>query len=475
MKRDSLFDFAIFGPKIALFADNQLYTYADLRYASDHIAAAIGRRCLIFILCSNSPGIVAAYAGCINRGIVPVLLDANLDPALLKRLSEKYAPAYYIAPTELVMDREDEFDDCSVLMEQWNVLLLKRNIKHEYPLSDELALLLNTSGSTGSPKLVRLSYENIKSNTQSIINFLEITRDERAITTLPFSYSYGLSIINTHLYSGAGIVLTDLSPFEDEFWRLFNIKECTNFSGVPYTYERLEKTGFFKRNLPTLKTMTQAGGRIPDLTHQHFAEYAKVKRKRFIVMYGASEATARMAYLPSEDALEKIGSMGIAIPGGRFQIVTSDGAVIEKPDEVGELIYEGKNVAMGYATKGEDLILPDLYHGILSTGDMARMDKDGYFYIEGRMTRFLKVHEKRINLDEVEELIKNELSIYEIACTGSDDNMKLFTTDETYAKQIFSYLADRMGISTDAFEVCVIPRIPKNNAGKIQYKELNGK
>ena len=249
---------------------------------------------------------------------------------------------------------------------------------------EELGLLLTTSGSTGSPKLVRQSYTNIQENAKSIAEYLKIDETERPITTLPMNYTYGLSIINSHILKGAAILVTQHTLMEREFWKFFRESEATSFGGVPYTYEILKKLRFFNMELPSLRYMTQAGGKLSPQLHKEFAEYAESHQKQFIVMYGQCEATARMAYLPAEKALEKYGSMGIAIPGGRLELIDVNGKFIEKPDEVGELVYYGPNVTLGYAQEAGDLKKADERNGRLETGDMAKRDNDGFYYIVGR-------------------------------------------------------------------------------------------
>ncbi len=193
------------------------------------------------------------------------------------------------------------------------------------------------------------------------------------------SYVYGLSVINTHIFSGASIVVTDKTLFQKEFWQLMKDFEVTNFNGVPYTFEMLMRLRFLRMKLPALKIITQAGGKLDPELHLKFAEYAAQNDKKFFVMYGAAEATARMGYLPAEKSLDKIGSMGIAIPGGRFELAD------------GELIYYGDNVSLGYAECGEDLSKDDERHGKLITGDLAKVDDEGFYTIIGRKKRFLKM------------------------------------------------------------------------------------
>lgn len=246
------------------------------------------------------------------------------------------------------------------------------------------------------------------------------------------------------------------------------------FGGVPFTYEMLKRLRFFLMELPSLRYMTQAGGKLSPELHREFAEYAKNTGKKFIVMYGQTEATARMAYLPSERSLEKYGSMGIAIPHGRLWLKDVDGNQIKDADIVGELVYEGENVTLGYAECLADLAKEDERHGVLQTGDMAKMDADGYFYIVGRKKRFLKIYGNRVNLDEVERMIKHEFEQIECACAGVDDHLYVFvTTDqEEIHTQIRQFLAGKTGLNAKAYAVKYVMEIPKNDAGKTLYRKL---
>ena len=311
----------------------------------------------------------------------------------------------------------------------------------------------------------------IISNTKSIVEYLGIDENERAITTLPMNYTYGLSIINTHLYSGARILVTNKRMMYKEFWDFFKAHEATSFGGVPYTYETLDRLRFYRMKLPSLKTMTQAGGKITPELHKKFAEFAKESNRNFVVMYGQCEATARMGYLPPDKAIEKMGSMGIPIPGGIFRLIDEVGNEITEPRTPGELIYEGDNVTLGYAECIEDLSKPDERYGILSTGDIAEFDDDGYFYIVGRKKRFLKIQGNRINLDEMDRLIKGRFEI-EVACGGVDDRMYIFLTDKNLVKEVRKYAADKTGLNISVFEAKIIDDIPKNDAGKVKYKDL---
>ena len=463
-----IWDFEINSEGIALISESdRSLTYSELNKECDNLARNIGGRYLVFCLCKNSVGSVLGYVSFLNHGIGTVMLSASLERELLDNLLEAYKPSFIWLPS----DQTESFEDFEATYEAYGYSLLKTGYSMQYPLNDDLALLLTTSGSTGSPKSVRQSYDNILVNTKSIIEYLKLDETERPITTLPMNYTYGLSIINTHLYVGATILLTDKTLMQKEFWHFFKEQKATSFGGVPYTYEMLDKLRFYRMDLPSLRTMTQAGGKLTPELHEKFAKYAADKGINFVVMYGQCEATARMGYLPAEMAVEKKGSMGIAIPGGKFKLIDVSGEEIKEPFVTGELVYEGANVTMGYAECGEDLIKGDERNGVLVTGDMAQFDEDGYYYITGRKKRFLKIYGNRVNLDEVDRLIKGKFEI-EAACAGVDDHMYIFLTDESMADSVKVYVASVTKLNPAAFKTVIIDSIPMNDSGKVQYKEL---
>lgn len=442
-------------------------TYGQLNTNAIALAEAVGKRCLVFSLCRNEIGSVIGYTAFVNNGIVSVQLSAHLDDALLNNLLQTYQPAYLWVR----LDQKERFSGMEPVYSAFDYELLKTGYEKNYPLFDELGLLITTSGSTGSPKFVRQSYVNLLDNATSIAEYLKLDADERPITTLPMNYVYGLSVINSHFLVGATVLLTDKGLMQKGFWNFFKEAGATSFSGVPYTYEMLDKLRFYRMKLPSLRTMTQAGGKITPELHEKFAAYAAEQGKKFVVMYGAAEATSRMGYLPSERAVEKKGSMGIPIPGGKFILVDADGKEITEPRVTGELVYEGKNVTLGYAENGEDLILGDERQGRLETGDMAQFDEDGYYYVIGRKKRFLKIYGNRVNLDEVDRMIKGEFEI-EVASSGVDDHLYIFVTEEKYAEPVREFIVNKTKLNMAAFKVIVIDEIPKNDSRKTLYKEL---
>lgn len=462
-----------FDKVVAISEENKIYYYSDLINIVNKVSKIIESRSLVFILCSNTFGSLSAYVSSIENKIVPLLINNQLDKKLFEILISTYEPNY------LWLDKKNinkiPFSECSVtkILEVENYILFKTNYE-KVELYNELGLLLTTSGSTGSPKLVRQSYTNIKDNAEAIVKYLELDSDERPITSLPMSYTYGLSIINSHLLVGSTIIMTTKSYMQKEFWDFFRKEEATSLAGVPYHYEMLKRLKFFNMNLPSLQYMTQAGGKLSPELHKEFAEYSMNNNKRFYVMYGATEATARMSYLPYEQGLSKYGSIGVAIPGGRFYLLDSYGDKILEAGEIGELVYEGRNVTLGYALEKIDLEKGDERNGRLITGDMARFDRDGYYYIVGRKKRFVKLFGNRVSLDEVENLIKNGFENIDCACTGVDDKMYIYitSTNEELIHQVRKFISGKINIHFSAFSVIGISEIPKNDSGKTLYKNL---
>ena len=385
----------------------KLWSFAQLRDDVARIQAALprlGRKSLGLLLASNQYECLAAYLAALNSDAALILLDANLNSELQRDFLAAYRPDWVFAGTPGWRGegyRESGFGE-------W--CLFERERPDDIEIHPDLALLLNTSGSTGSPKLVRLPLRSLEANAASIAQYLQLTPGERPITSLPMPYSYGLSIINSHLHAGAAIVFSEDTVVRREFWDAVDRYGCTSFAGVPYTYQLLLQTGLLKKKGSSLKTLTQAGGKLDERHVLQMHELALARGWKFFVMYGQTEATARISYVPFEQLGRKVGSIGVAVPGGMLKV----------DPQTGELIYMGPNVMMGYAECREDLAKGDELQGILRTGDLAREDADGYFYITGRLKRFLKLFGKRFNLDEVESVLSRRLNLA-VACFGRDD------------------------------------------------------
>jgi len=464
-----MFDLLRYKENTAVITDKgEQLTYGELHTESEEFAAAVKDKGLLICLCENRLGSLVGYVGCLENHIPIVLLDGGKDAASIKNLIEIYQPEYLWLLEDRVGDYEGE-----QVYTYGNYLLLRMHYAKEVEkpeINPELALCLTTSGSTGSPKFVRLSLSNVKANAEQIAEYLEIDEHERPVTVLPSYYSYGVSVINSHLIKGATLLMTEGTVAQREFWNFMKEQKATSISGVPYTYEMLRMLRFFRMDLPYLKTMTQAGGKLNKDIAKQYIEFAQENGKRFFVMYGQTEATARMSYLPLEHALDKYASIGIAIPRGKFSLMDVNGNAITEADVDGELIYEGPNVSLGYAECRADLAKGDENHGVLHTGDVARRDADGYYYITGRMKRFVKVWGNRCNLDATEQLVKSITT--SCACVGVDDKITIFVTENGLEEAIVKMLAEKTGFNNRAFAVKVIDAIPVKSSGKIDYQAM---
>lgn len=465
-----MFNLEKFKDNFAVITDKgEKLTYNDLAAVSKTFAEAVPQKGLLFCLCENRLGSLVGYVSCLEHHNPIVLLDGSKDISVLQNLMAIYQPEYIWAESEKVGDIGGE-----TIYKYASYSLQKMYYQEEVEkpeINTELALCLTTSGSTGSPKFVRLSSKNILANAESIAEYLEIDENERPVTTLPSYYSYGVSVINSHLIKGATILLTEGTVAQRDFWSFLKEQKATSIAGVPYTYEMLKMLRFMRMDLPYLKTMTQAGGKLNKDIAKEYIEWAQSKEKRFFVMYGQTEATARMSYLPLEHALDKYASIGIAIPRGKFSLIDANGNTIKVPDVDGELIYEGPNVSLGYAECRADLAKGDENNGMLHTGDVARRDADGYYYITGRLKRFVKVWGNRCNLDATEQIVKSNVTT-SCACVGVDDKITIFVTEQGLEEQIVKLLVEKTGLNNKAFEVRVIDAIPVKSSGKIDYPEM---
>jgi acyl-CoA synthetase (AMP-forming)/AMP-acid ligase II len=443
-------------------------TYAELHQAVDRLATVLPARQLLFIVGGNDLPTVLCYLASLASGAVPLLLSSGLDQVQLDRLIDTYDPAYIFAASNA--ERPHAF---GTLVHQEDAYgLYRRGEAKRVELHPDLALLMTTSGSTGSPKLVRLSETNLRANAASIAEYLRITADERAITSLPFNYSYGLSVINSHLLAGASLVVSDRSLMDAAFWRQINAHQVTSFAGVPYSYDILLKLRLARINMPSVRTLTQAGGRMDPAKLRQVSEICRAKGIRFFSMYGQTEATARIAYLNPEEIEHKAGSIGRAIPGGRLWLESDDGRTITGPGEVGELVYAGGNVSMGYAQNAADLALGDLNGGTLRTGDLARVDEDGCFFIEGRRHRFLKILGLRISLDAVEQIAADKG--FACAAKGTDEQLVIHVVDrpDLVADDFKTAMAKSLGLHPSVVAVSRLPELPRLPTGKVDYQCL---
>ena len=443
--------------KVAVIDDSgRSLTYGEIYAFSVEFAKYLPQRSLIFILSENKIGALLGYTASLSNRIVPLIISVSTEEGLYSHLYELYQPEYLWMPQTKAEGKE-------IVFAAWDYCLVKTG-NMSTPMYEELSLLLPTSGSTGSPKLVRHSYRNIEANADNVRRLFELDGTEKAMAILPMHYTMGLSVITSHLLAGSTLLLSGRSLLDKGFWAM--LKDATSFTGVPYSYEIMSKMRFTRMDLPNLRMITQGGGRLSEALFRSLAQYAFDNGKKFIATYGQTECTARMAYLPAELATTKTCSIGIAEPGGQLSIIDKDGNETFEGEAEGEMVYRGENVTLGYATCAEDLMKGDENYGVMHTGDLARRDTDGCYFIIGRMKRFLKIFGLRIGLDEVERLIKDEFKV-DCYCKGTDDKLIVMVTDLGLMEKLPAFVEEKIHLFHKKIEVQVVKEILHNEFGKV--------
>lgn len=441
-------------------------TYGDLVDLRGELSAVLPERELVFCLCENKVGALAGFLSLYDCKDVCLLLSAHIDKALLKVLDDTYGPSYYWMPENMVEESGYE------KVYNYKGFVLCKTGKKAPAMHPELSMLMTTSGTTGSPKLVRHKYGNIESNAKNVAKVFGWTAEEKGIIDLPMQYTMGLNVINSHLYAGATVLLIEANLMSPKYWSFIKEQKGSNFTGVPFSYEILNRLRFWKMDLPHLTTMAEGGGKLSDTLFKTIADYAVEKGKRFFATFGTTETSARLAFLPPSVAATHIGSIGHAIPEGKLILVDENGNEINEADVEGELRYEGPNVTMGYGTCVEDLAKGDEFCGRYETGDLAKKDADGFFYIVGRKKRFLKLFGLRVSLDQSEKIISENFGGIECACTGDDNQMLIYITQEDLKEEVKKLISEKTGLMAKSFDVRVINEIPRFESGKINYKAL---
>jgi acyl-coenzyme A synthetase/AMP-(fatty) acid ligase/acetyltransferase-like isoleucine patch superfamily enzyme/acyl carrier protein len=363
---------------------------------------------------------VATFVGCVNSGVVPLMVPATMDPALLARLRSMYEGK---------------------------------------PTSPDLALLLTTSGSTGSPKLVRISRANLRADNEMSERLFSLDAATRMTMILPICYAWGLSVACAVLKAGGALVMTRRTVMDAELADVMLAAGATHLAGVPYMYEVLDRFRFFERKFPALRGLLVSGGALAPALRRKFAEEAKARGISFSEGYGQTETTGVMSTIRTDLLPERIGSIGRAGEGGRFRI------------DDGELVYEGPIVAMGYAVCAEDLLKGDEWKGVRRTGDLASIDAEGYVTLSGRASRFLKIFGNRVSLDEVENLVKDGFPGAGCAATGADGDLRVFVASAA-PEEVERFLVAKLHFNATVMKVRAVDAIPLNANGKTDYPKL---
>lgn len=455
-----------YGDKPALEDDSsETISFRDLAIESDFLMSTLLPNTVILLVGSNDIPTILCYVGALRNQISPTIISNKSSSRDVLNILERFEVPYIFCEETFAKS----FFGYQSIARVRNYVLLSSSLFVPRRINPEIALLLPTSGSTGSHKVVRLSRGNLESNTKSIVESLDIEFFDQGITSLPFYYTFGLSIINTHLASGAFIRLTNHSVIQRQFWEIVKMSGATSFSGVPYTFRTLSRLNI--ENLlenTRLDYVTQAGGKLAPEEVVKWHSICKQFGIEFIVMYGQTEATARMTVLRGRDLLRKPASVGKAINRGEFRVCTNDSSLSETGE--GELIYMGPNVSMGYAETRADLERGDDNKGILPTGDIGKIDDEGFVYVLGRKGGVAKIRGIRIDLADLEGKI-SQLG-FDFAILEKSEKIFFFVLDHAHVKGIQEILKQYPIIRSTDCHFNLVSEIPRTEAGKLSYVQL---
>ena len=417
---DTIFDLDREG--VAVVWEGREVSYRELSELSARAVAGL-KSCTVKVVVNGQDlDTIAMIVGCVNHGVVPLMLPESIDAEMRANLTAMYEGK---------------------------------------PTAPELALLLTTSGSTGSPKLVRISRENLRADNDMSERLFALDASVRMTMILPVCYAWGLSVACSVLKAGGTLVMTRRTVMDAELADVMISARATHLAGVPYMYEVLDRFRFFDRAFPALRGFLVSGGALAPALRRKFAMFAKERGLSFSEGYGQTETTGVMSALRTDLLPERIGSIGKAGEGGTFRI------------DDGELVYEGPIVAMGYAVCAEDLLKGDEWKGVRRTGDLASIDAEGYVTLSGRASRFLKIFGNRVSLDEIEGLVKDRFPDAGCAATGADNDLRVFVASAD-VDEVERFLVSKLHFNATVMNVCVLDAIPLNANGKTDYPKLKG-
>ena len=447
--------------------NNKNIKYFEILKLNSKINKIVKKKSLIFIVSENSIESLMGYVSIlISKALIMPINNqiSNLDFEILRN---KYQPSYIWCNKNFLEDNLNKFFKPVLKFE--NYLLLESVNKKEYPIKNSLKILLSTSGSLSEPKCVKLTNKNLKHNTISIDKYLNLKPKDRTITSLPWSYSYGMSIINTHIYKGASILITKKSLLDKEFWNLLIFGKVTNFNGVPFLYEIIKKIGFEKLFNSNLRFITQAGGKMNINLFQEIIKLCCKKKIKFFSMYGQTEASPRMSFIEKTRKKTEANCIGKSIFGGSFYLRDKNNKKVKKIRQEGELIFKGKNIFVGYSKSFKDLNKNKTIN-VLKTGDIGFFDRDKNYYLTGRKSRFIKFAGIRTGLDTIEE----KLRLRNIVCAtlNHKDILYIFIENINKINDLKKIISKIIKIRHNEFELKYLNNFPRNSNNKMAYNKL---
>ena len=445
---------------IILLNDNQTFTKKDILSYSDKVLKNVNYKDIVVICCFNNIETYVLYICLIYKGAIPILLEEKSEILWLNRVINRFKPSFIISNSLSALNLKDDYN--------FNDLMISERI-HNSSGNKEIHSLLTTSGSTGEPKFAVISEKNINFVVSGICKYLKLDKKDRAITTLPLNYSYGLSILLSHLNVGGSIFVTDKGLFDKHFWNQIKDNNITSFNGVPFHFQQIIKLKIDLSQF-SLRYITQAGGKLESEKILEFLNLS-IKKVPFFVMYGQTECSPRISYLQPEQIEKKLGSVGVPIPGGEIFIFDSD------KNGIGEIVYKGDNIFMGYADSIDFLNNPN-YEKIQQwhTGDLGYIDPDGYLFITGRKKRFIKLFGKRYNLDSLKSQFIGKVSIEFELIEIEDDLVIVFSAEDISKSEdhnlLTKLISRHLNVPKKKIQVKFVNHFTYNSNNKINYIEL---
>jgi acyl-CoA synthetase (AMP-forming)/AMP-acid ligase II len=421
-------------------------TYADVLALRAQFDTTLGRRSLVFLRTANSAASVAAWLALLASDHATLAIEHDLAPERLAALVDLYRPDAIIDPQGAITPGPGGT-----------------------ALHPDLSVLLSTSGSTGSPKLARFTAAALFANAAAIADYLGLTAAERPFLALPTSYSYGMSVINSHALVGACVEVTAHGVMQAEFWDGLKNRAATSLSGVPFHYDAIRRLGLDRLATPTLTTLTQAGGKLPAPVAAKYAEWGAANGRRFITMYGQTEAGPRLTWLPPELLASHAGAIGVPIPGVTIELVDSDGAAITEPGVSGEMRCSSPAIMMGYAQGAADLARGDELGGVLMTGDLASRNEAGVLSITGRASRMIKLFGTRVNLDDIDAQLAR-MDVPGVSF-GQDDQLRVLV-EAGDPETVRAALIAAFSFPPRGLMVKAVASLPRASSGKLLYGAL---
>jgi len=471
---------------IVLITAQERYTYRDLRQASARVAgeleaAGVKPTSSVGILANNTLFWVAAYLAAMKLGAVAVPFPTVLMPSQIKAMVE------FVSCKVMCIERRIYNRFASALPDRLtligdDVLAQKGPVSwHSLPSTDspdQLAALMFTSGTTAKPRAVQVSHRNIQANTESIINYLSLTQNDRMMTVLPFYYCFGTSLLHTHLRRGGSLALCNTFAYPETALEMLETAGCTGLAGVPSTFQTLLRNSTFpRRRFKTLRQIQQAGGKLSPVLIKELM--TALPDADIYIMYGQTEATARLSYLPPRFLESKLGSIGKGMPGVELSVVNESGVAV-KPGEIGEIIAKGDNICVGYLNEPE-ATAEKFVNGTLRTGDLATVDEDGFIYIVDRKSDFIKPYGYRVSSQQIENCVLELSDVVATAAIGEPDlvcgeAIKVFVMVRTgsclTAEEIIAHCSRRLPHYMVPKAVVFLEQLPLNSAGKVVKSEL---